>query len=94
MLTVEFMALNCSCSRFTCCVKVDGSFLIKHVFCGRSQTDLSSLGLDSLLLLAVSLAVEEGSRVTPLFTVWQMVEVVEAEVLHHLRLLEGWRGGC
>lgn len=57
VLTVEFMALNCSCSRFICCVKVDLFFLIKHVFCGRSQTDLSSLGLDSLLLLAVSLAV-------------------------------------
>lgn len=34
-------------------------FLIKHVFCGRSQTDLSSPGLESLLLLAVSLAVCE-----------------------------------
>lgn len=56
VLTVEFMDLNCSCSRFICCVKVD-HFLIKHVFCGRSQTDLSSLGLDSLLLLVVSLAV-------------------------------------
>lgn len=29
-----------------------------------------------------------------LFTVWQLVEVVQAEVLHCLRLLEGWRGEC
>lgn len=53
VLAVEFVALNCSCSGFTC-VKCVTFFLIEHVFCGRSQTDLSSLGLESLLLLAVS----------------------------------------
>lgn len=29
-----------------------------------------------------------------LFTVWQLVEVVQAEALHCLGLLEGWRGEC
>lgn len=53
VLAVEFVALNCSSSGFTR-VKWTAFFLIKHVFCGRSQRDLSSLGLESLLLLAVS----------------------------------------